>query len=165
MIYYCANGGGTLLAVFPGQLTPTECQAILDVISLNDEGNLIRFGVPEGVIVAHKHGWAGNTHGDAGIVYSPHGDYVIVEYLAQPESDWLVHEISFPILREVSRTVYNYFNHEEPYLEGDRALPEIGAEATPEGTEPESEGEGGQEEPVDPEDQQPPTPLPGGTEA
>ncbi len=121
MIYHCSQGGGTLLAVYPEQLTPTECQAIIDVLSLNEEGNLIRFGVPEGITVAHKHGWAGNTHGDAGIVYSPGGDYIIVEYLAQPDTDWLVHETSFPILREISRAVYNYFNIDAPYF-GDPLL-------------------------------------------
>ena len=116
MIYYCAQGGGTLLAVYPEQLTPLECQAIIDVLSLNEEGNLIRFGVPEGTNVSHKHGWAGNTHGDAGIVFSPGGDYIIVEYLTQPDTDWLVHEISFPMLREISRSVYNFFNLDAPYF-------------------------------------------------
>ena len=93
-----------------------ECQTIIDVLSQNEEGNLIRFGVPDGVEVSHKHGWAGNTHGDAGIVFSDGGDYIIVEYLAQPETDWLVHEISFPLLREASRIVYNYFNIDAPYF-------------------------------------------------
>ncbi len=116
MIYYCAEGGGTLLAVYAEEITPTECQTIIDALSLNVEGNLIRFGVPEGTTVAHKHGWAGNTHGDAGIVFSPAGDYVIVEFLSQPDTDWLVHEISFPLLREVSRIVYNYFNIKNPYF-------------------------------------------------
>ena len=87
MIYYCAQGGGTLLAVYPEQITPGECQAIIDILSQNVEGNLIRFGVPEGTKVTHKHGWAGNTHGDAGIVFSPGGDYVIVEYLSEPDTD------------------------------------------------------------------------------
>jgi beta-lactamase class A len=134
MIYHCSQGGGTLLAVYPEQLTPAECQAVLDILSQNAEGNLIRFGVPEGVDVSHKHGWAGNTHGDAGIVFSPGGDYVIVEYLTQPDTDWLVHDISFPILREISRIVYNYFNLDAPYFAEN--LPEAGHEDVPE-SEPE----------------------------
>ena len=103
-------------------------------MSQNEEGNLIRFGVPDGVIVSHKHGWAGNTHGDAGIVFSDGADYIIVEYLTQPETDWLVHEISFPLLREASRIVYNYFNVDVPFF-GD-AQREGG-----EGEEPEIEPE------------------------
>ncbi|KPK12127.1 MAG: hypothetical protein AMJ56_05220 [Anaerolineae bacterium SG8_19] len=115
MIYQCSMGGGALLAVYPDQLTPDECQAIIDLMVLNEEGNLIRYGVPEGIPVSHKHGWAQATHGDAGIVYSPGGDFVIVEYLSQP-GDWLLADQSFPILREIARATYNYFNIEEPYL-------------------------------------------------
>ncbi len=132
MIYYCSKGGGTLMAVYPGQITPDECQAILDLMVLNKEGNLIRFGVPEDVPVSHKHGWDLVTHGDAGIVFSPGGDYVIVEYLslrADDTSGWLDHDISFPILREISRTAYNYFNPDHPNLEdpADRSAREAAA--------------------------------------
>ena len=115
MIYYCSKGGGPLLAIYPEELTPDECQAIIDLMVLNEEGNLIRFGVPEGTPVSHKHGWARATHADAGIVFSPGGDFVIVEYLDQP-GDWLLADVSFPILREIARATYNYFNMDEPYL-------------------------------------------------
>ncbi len=115
MLYYCAKGEGGLLAVYPGEITQEECQAIVDLMILNTEGNLIRFGVPDGVPVSHKHGWSFNEHGDAGIVYSPGGDYVIYTLLAQPESDWLSSEYSFPILREIARAAYNYFNHDSPF--------------------------------------------------
>ena len=115
MLYYCAKGEGGLLAVYPGEITQEECQAIVDLMIRNTEGNLIRYGVPEGVPVSHKHGWSFNEHGDAGIVYSPGGDYVIYTLLAQPESDWLSSEYSFPIMREIARGAYNYFNRENPY--------------------------------------------------
>ncbi len=117
MIYYCAQGGGALLAAYPDEITPAECQAIIELMVLNEEGNIIRFGVPEDVPVSHKHGWDFVTHGDAGIVLSPGGDYIIVEYLSDPDSDWLNYDVSFPILREVSRAVYNYFNFDNPNLE------------------------------------------------
>jgi beta-lactamase class A len=115
MIYYCAKGGGTLLAVYPETITPQECQEIIDLMVVNEEGNLIRFGVPEGVPVSHKHGWARATHADAGIVLSSGGDFVLVEYLMQP-GEWLLADVSFPILREIARACYNYFNLDEPYL-------------------------------------------------
>ena len=117
MLYYCARGEGGLLAVYPGEITQEECQAIVDLMVQNVEGNLIRYGVPESadVRVSHKHGWSFNEHGDAGIVYSPGGDYVIYTLLAQPENDWLMSEYSFPILREISRSAYNYFNPNAPY--------------------------------------------------
>ncbi|MCA9917626.1 MAG: serine hydrolase [Anaerolineales bacterium] len=126
MVYHCANGGGALLAVYPGEITPQECQAIIDLMVLNDEGNLIRFGVPETVRVSHKHGWDEVTHGDAGIVFSPNRDYVMVEYLHYPGGDFLLHDFSFPILRQFAQLTYNYFNFEEPYTENvvDRAIRE-----------------------------------------
>lgn len=129
MVYHCAKGGGALLAVYPGEITPQECQAIIDLMVLNDEGNLIRFGVPEDVRVSHKHGWDEVTHGDAGIVFSPGGDYVMVEYLHYPDGDFLLHDFSFPILRQFAQLTYNYFNFEQPYTENveDRAIREAAA--------------------------------------
>jgi hypothetical protein len=136
MLYYCAQGGGTLLAVYPNQITPDECQAIIDLMVRNEEGNLIRFGVPEEVPVSHKHGWDFVTHGDAGLVLSPGGDYVLVEYVTAPESDWLPYEIGFPILREISRATYNYFNFDNPNLEDPeiRSVREAEARAAAEAT-------------------------------
>lgn len=125
MLYYCSKGGGTLLAVYPGEITPEECQAIIDLMILNTEGNLIRLGVPENVPVSHKHGWGDNlTHGDAGIVFSPGDDYVIVTYLHQNEG-FILSDVTFPILWELSRLTYNYFNYTDPYLDD----PMIRAEA------------------------------------
>lgn len=115
MIYYCAKGEGGLLAVYPGEITQEECQAIVDLMVQNVEGNLIRFGVPDNIRVSHKHGWSFNEHGDAGIVYTPGGDFVIYTLLAQPESDWLSSEYSFPFLWEISRAAYNYFNPDNPF--------------------------------------------------
>lgn len=152
MIYDCSKGGGTLLAVYPDQITPQECQAIIDLMILNEEGNLIRFGVPAGVPVSHKHGWIPTTHADAGIVYSPGGDYVIVEFLHRP-GEWLVADESFPILREIARATYNYFNYDNPYLgdalfERERFDPDdpffqaLDEEETGRAADEDSEGEG-----------------------
>lgn len=153
MIYYCAQGGGTLLAVYPDQITPEECQAIIDLMVQNVEGNLIRFGVPEDVPVSHKHGWGDNiTHGDAGIVLSPGGDYVVVIYLHDPTTDFLVSDYSFPIIWELSRITYNYFNIENPNLEDpvERATREAIARGTyvdPDApVEPSTDAEGETEE-------------------
>jgi hypothetical protein len=154
MLYYCSRGGGTLLALYPGELTPDECQAIIDLMVLNEEGNLIRFGVPDDVPVSHKHGWVQGTHADAGIVVSPGGDYVLVEYLHQ-NGDWLQSSVSFPILREISRAVYNYFNYDHPYLgdalaeeqrfEEDAAgLPVEASGETPDDSDATSEGASGE---------------------
>ncbi|MCA9946356.1 MAG: serine hydrolase [Anaerolineales bacterium] len=115
MLYYCAEGkGGTLLAVFEGDVTQTECQTILAFMLQNKIGSLIEEGTPPETAVAHRHGWISDTHGDAGIVFSPGGDYVIVQFLYKP--DWLEWEISSPLLANLSRATYNYFNFDDPYL-------------------------------------------------
>ena len=115
MLYYCAEGnGGALLAVFEGDITQTECQTILAFMLQNEIGSLIEEGTPPETAVAHRHGWISDTHGDAGIVFSPGGDYVIVQFLYKP--DWLEWEISSPLLANLSRATYNYFNFDNPYL-------------------------------------------------
>jgi len=115
MLYYCAEGkGGALMAVFEGDITQTECQTILAFMLQDKIGSLIEEGVPPETAVAHRHGWISDTHGDAGIVFSPGGDYVIVQFLYKP--DWLEWEISSPLLANLSRATYNYFNFDNPYL-------------------------------------------------
>ncbi len=142
MIYRCSKGGGALLAIYPGELTPQDCQAIIDLMVQNTEGNLIRFGVPEDVPVSHKHGWGdGITHGDAGIVLSPGGDYVLVYYLHQPQTDFLVSEYSFPYLWDISYAVYNYFNIDNPNLEDPQARAEREATARAAAAEEEAAAE------------------------
>lgn len=117
MLYFCAQGSGGLLSVYPEEITSSECQAIIDLMEQNVEGNIIRIGVPENVTVSHKHGWGdGLTYGDAGLVMSPGGDYIIVIYIHKPDG-WLESDVSFPILWKLSRMTYNYFNFTDPYLE------------------------------------------------
>ena len=119
MLYYCAEGsGGTLIAVFKGDITQTECQTILAFMLQNNIGSLIEEGIPPETAVAHRHGWISDTHGDAGIVFSSGGDYVIVQFLYKP--NWLEWEISSPLLANLSRATYNYFNFDNPYLASPR---------------------------------------------
>lgn len=109
-IYQCAlNSGGAFALVFPDQITQEECQDIIGLLSSNKIATLIEAGVPEGTVVAHKHGFGtSDTIGDAGIVFSPGGEYVIVMYLWRPgHLEW---EESAPIMANISRVVYSYFN-------------------------------------------------------
>jgi hypothetical protein len=110
-LYRCANGGGALLAVFPGEILPKECRTILNLLSENEIGVLIEAGVPEGTMVAHKHGWTDSpldTVGDAGIVYTPGGNYVLSIFLwNDPEMIW---EPTSTLIANLSRAVYNYYN-------------------------------------------------------
>jgi beta-lactamase class A len=115
MLYYCGTGqGGALVAAFPADDWQRECLEILDYMERNRIGSLIEEGVPTETVVAHRHGWTGDTNVDAGIIFSPGGDYVIVEIMYKP--DWLEWEMSAPLIADVSRATYNYFNLESPFL-------------------------------------------------
>lgn len=117
MLYTCAMAdGGALRAAFSADLTQADCQEILTMLADNKIGTLVEEGVPSDVTVVHKHGWTGDTYGDAGIVFSPGGDYIIVEFLHKP--GWLQWEISSPLMADISRAAYNYFNFDDPYLGG-----------------------------------------------
>ncbi len=114
-IYQCAlNGGGTLPAAYPGEISQNECQKMLDYLAQNDIGVLIKAGLPEGTRIAHKHGWIIeydgllHTMGDASIVYTPGGDYILVIFMHQPTQ--LVFDPANKIFSDLSRAVYNYFN-------------------------------------------------------
>jgi hypothetical protein len=110
MIYHCAHSGGNLLAAYGDQLTPNECQAILDVMAENKVGSFLEAGTPDGVPVAHKHGWIGDSHADVGIVFSEGSSYIFSVFLYRP--DWLEWELSSEVMADLARATYNYFNGE-----------------------------------------------------
>jgi len=114
-IYQCAvSDGGTLQAVFPGEITQAECQGMIDHLKNNFLPALLTAGVPEATQVAHKHGWVSdmngviNTIGDAGIIYTPGGNYVLVIFLNHPQQ--LVWEQASKLVADLSQAVYNYYN-------------------------------------------------------
>jgi beta-lactamase class A len=113
-IYQCTQRGeGNLLAVYPDEFTQEECQAMINYLGNNDIGLLIEAGVPDGTPVAHKHGWVTyfgvmNTLGDAGIVYTPGGNYVLSIFIHHP--DQLVWDPASELVSVISEAIYNYFN-------------------------------------------------------
>lgn len=111
MIYQCGEGGGALMVAYPGAFTREECQQMLEMMSLNQIDSLIEAGLPPQTPLAHKHGWIGDTHADASIVFSPGGDFVLVVFLYHPE--WLEWEVSNPLVSDIAAATYNYFNPTE----------------------------------------------------
>ncbi len=109
-IYSCAHSGNGLLNdTFASDFTPEECATMLDWLSANRIGVLLEAGLPEGTRVAHKHGWAkGEPIGDAGVVFTPGGDYVLVYYVWV--SDYTYWEENSQLLADVSKAVYFYIN-------------------------------------------------------
>jgi len=115
-IYLCSqNGGGALVAAFPGQISQASCQEMIQYLQQDKLGALIQAGVPEGTVVAHKHGWVTdiqsgvmNHVSDAGIVYTPGGNYILTIYVYHPvQALW---DVVSPMYAELSRALYNYFN-------------------------------------------------------
>ncbi len=126
-IYRCAYGEeGPLIETFGNRLEPRECRQILHVMSSNTVDALLKAGAPADTRVAHKHGWIADTHGNAALFFTPGGDYVIAMMLYQPQ--WLNFQESLPLIAEVSRRVYNYFNPEQAQPEiRDGYIPEAGS--------------------------------------
>jgi len=110
-LYMCAQtGGGSLVAVFPGQINQAACQQMIQYLQEDKLGALIQGGVPEGTIVAHKHGWDIDLtqYSDAGLVYTPGGNYVLAIYVYNPGGgNWTT---IAPLYAQLSRATYNYFN-------------------------------------------------------
>jgi len=114
-VYQCAEeDGGALRAVFPEQITQSECQQMLNILSQNRIGILLEAGVPEGTRVAHKHGWVTNPNtqvinvmSDAGVIFTPSGDYVLVITFYQPVQ--LIFDPISAIFSDLSEAVYNYY--------------------------------------------------------
>ena len=109
MIYQCRQGGGTLMAAYPGSFTAQECGEMIDRMTKNSFDNLIEAELPEGTVVAHKHGFGTEgPHADAGIVFGPNGDFIIVIYLDSPQ--YLEWAESSALAANIAKATYNYFN-------------------------------------------------------
>ncbi|MBL7162609.1 MAG: serine hydrolase [Anaerolineales bacterium] len=117
-LYLCEQtGGGALTAVFAGEITQEECKTMVTYLTLNKMPSLLEAGIPEGTQIAHKHGWVTNNGiinliGDAGIIYTIGGDYILVVFLYHPEQ--LIWDPSSALVGQLSRAVYNYFNLPTP---------------------------------------------------
>jgi beta-lactamase class A len=114
-IYQCAQtGGGTFAAVFQGEISQSECQMMITYLSQNKIAVLLQAGIPDGTKIAHKHGWVVESDGvihsiiDAGIIFSPGGDYVAVVAMYQPTQ--LIYDVANYLTAQISTSIYNYFN-------------------------------------------------------
>ncbi|MCG2783665.1 MAG: class A beta-lactamase-related serine hydrolase [Anaerolineae bacterium] len=114
-IYQCSQtGGGALVAAFPDKMSQQTCLEMVDYLKRDRIGVLLEAGLPDGTQIAHKHGWISGSAGiiqnisDAGIVYTPGGNYVISIYIYHPvQTIW---EPVSNMVVQISQAVYNYFN-------------------------------------------------------
>jgi beta-lactamase class A len=114
MVYQCRYGGGVLSLVYPEDVTAQECQAMIDHMLANQLSGedevpvLIAAGLPSGTPIAHKHGWVDDTRGNAALIFTPGGDYVLVIYLYRP--GWVDWDQTNSFMTRISRLVYAFFN-------------------------------------------------------
>lgn len=121
-VYQCSQtGGGALVAAFPDKINQDVCKEIVNYLASDKIGVLIEAGVPEGTVVAHKHGWVtdpatGLDHdwSDAGIVYTPGGNFVLSIYSYHPVQLVFVdvndHIGMNHLFANLTQSVYNYYN-------------------------------------------------------
>ncbi len=114
-IYQCSEtGGGALVAAFPGRINQAVCKQIISYLVADKIGVLLEAGVPEGTQVAHKHGWVPDPDGvvrnfsDAGIVYTPGGNFVLSIYTHHPVQ--VVFDVANHLFANLTQAVYNYYN-------------------------------------------------------
>jgi hypothetical protein len=118
-LYLCGKTGeGIITEIFKGKISRTECHLIINYLSRNQLVSLIGRGVPDDADVVHMHGWETEsgimyTLGDAAILYTPGGDYVLVIFFYQPVQ--LIWGPVTGLVRDLSQAVYNYFNIHEEY--------------------------------------------------
>lgn len=117
LLYDCAEFGSGLVTVFPdGQITQQECRQMLELTSANDLERLLQGGIPRDVRISHKNGWIFDTVGDAGVVYSPNGRHYVISVYLWEETEFQDYEKLWPLLEEVSRAAWNFFNPENASL-------------------------------------------------
>ena len=115
-IYQCAqNSGGALIAAFPDKINPATCQLLINFMAEDKFGSLIQGGVPDGTLVPHKHGYTADVRdgivrniSDAGIAYTPGGNFVLSVYTYHPIQN--VWDTTNPLIINLTKAVYNYFN-------------------------------------------------------
>jgi beta-lactamase class A len=110
MIYQCSQGGGALMAAFPGQFTADECREMIDFLTANLVGPIFISGGSPGAVVAHKHGWDRlplNNVADAGIVFTSSGTYALTIFFNREEP--MTFDEANRLLIRIARSIYNFF--------------------------------------------------------
>ncbi len=118
LIYQCdLYGKGKLTEVFPNEITQSECSDMMILLKNNHLPYLISAGIPDGIPIAHKHGWIEESDGllhtmsNVAAVYSPGGDYILSIYTYHPQN--LIFEKGNILFSRISSAVYGFFNPQQ----------------------------------------------------
>jgi hypothetical protein len=119
MIYDCTQDRGILRETLP-EISPQACEEMINIMAANDLRNMLGAGIPNEVVLAHKHGFSGydvpwgDTRGEVGIVFSAGATWLISFYIWE-DTPWIDWGINQPLYRDVSNLLFNYFNPDNPY--------------------------------------------------
>lgn len=92
--------------LYKGEIVSPEASAnMIEILKRQKLNDRIPKYLPEGTIVAHKTGELGGVKHDAGIVYSPKGDYIFVAMSKSDSPQAAAERIAL-----LSQSVYDYFN-------------------------------------------------------
>ena len=125
-IYECTQGSGLLLETFADTITPDECRAILFFMGHDEFQEMLWSGLPriDDAWIVHKHGFAFESHSDVALIEGPTGPYVLSLFLYRP--GWMDWDTSNDAMKDTSRIVWNFFEFQKQYLEGDPpSMPEL----------------------------------------
>ena len=116
-IYQCAeNNAGLLTETFPGEITQSECQTVINILTLPKPLQFIVTSLPPEATISNKYGYGQDIDGvlrsasDNAILFTPGGDYILC--IGIYESDWLNVANGQRLIGRLSQTVYNFFNLE-----------------------------------------------------
>ncbi len=116
-LYRGAQGMGRLLAAYPN-LTPQDCQAMLDLLKTNPTRTFLGPGFADDVPMAHKNGFGGGSQTDermnVGIIWPPGGRPYLVGLYQWDKVDWIHWLRVWPQQIEFSTTLYAYFTMPPP---------------------------------------------------
>ncbi|HVO44070.1 MAG TPA: serine hydrolase, partial [Aggregatilineales bacterium] len=114
-IYQCAlDGSGPLVDTFSDAFDTNKCRQMLRALSADRIGKLFEAGLPPGTLIAHKHGWIDDTRGDAAIIFTPGGNYILTLEMHTRSNQFSDYKGTFLVASEVSRLVYNAYNPDRP---------------------------------------------------
>ena len=100
--------GSLMSLVNQGKLVSLRSRdRLLDIMQRTQTNSLLPQGLGTGAIIAHKTGNIGSLLADVGLVDMPTGKrYLVAVMVKRPHNDATAEEL----IRQISRTVYDYFN-------------------------------------------------------
>jgi hypothetical protein len=107
MLEQCRNKTGGLPLAFPNEFTPAKCEQLINIAGQNTANVLIAAGNP-GATVIHRQSWDANNHGDAALVRTPGGTYVLAIMLhSNATLNWADTSL---VISDIARASYGFFN-------------------------------------------------------